>query len=405
MTKPVIIYVDDEPRNLAVFEASIPSEWTVHVFESAVDALKKIKALEPWVIVSDQRMPVMTGLEFLEVASQLVPNAVRIVVTGQTEEQTIIQLLRRARIFDYITKPWDTEEFLSRLTNGMNFYKAIVDKFAAIESLHAKNQELAASNDELKRISSMLEVSRNKEVDLRKEIESWVPAPIVWALNEGNIKFPIKQTISGVTFDIINSSSLHHMEVQGRPVRSQILHLFTQAIMRHGGIRESQGGDSAYAYFGAFTSFQDSYVAALAAAQEYRLSLRNFCQLNSISAESGIALHLIPDAMIQLHEIRVEGPNGNIVQKSCVSESAHIDLLHRMEKMVHCLKGSNIILSEAFVQALKDKPKNLIELGSTTLRGQTAPVKMFLIKSDLVSQEELDAFIAEYFVKDLKKVA
>src|SRR5688572_16933433 len=121
--KPVILYVDDEPRNLTVFEASMPDDWTIKCFDNAIEALRSLKEINPWLIISDQKMPKMTGLEFLEVASQIAPEAVRIVVTGQTEEQTIIQLVRRAKIFDYLTKPWDTETLISQLKKAVEYYQ------------------------------------------------------------------------------------------------------------------------------------------------------------------------------------------------------------------------------------------------------------------------------------------
>src|ERR1022692_3561660 len=98
--KPIIMYVDDEPHNLTVFEATIgmDEDWDIITFSDPVKALSELKMTAPAVIVSDQRMPHMTGVEFLEIAKQLHPDSVRIVVTGYSDEDLIVEAVRKAGI-------------------------------------------------------------------------------------------------------------------------------------------------------------------------------------------------------------------------------------------------------------------------------------------------------------------
>jgi DNA-binding NtrC family response regulator len=107
--QPVIVYVDDEANNLTVFDAICAASWSVHCFDNPLSALARMKELNPWVIVSDQRMPSMKGVEFLTLAAQLVPLAVRIIVTGYSDEDLVISSVTRAQVFDYIKKPWEPE--------------------------------------------------------------------------------------------------------------------------------------------------------------------------------------------------------------------------------------------------------------------------------------------------------
>ena len=72
--KPMILYVDDEPMNLTVFEAALPSDWDVKTFRSPLKAFEALESLAPWVIVSDQRMPDLTGVRFLELSKKFHPN-------------------------------------------------------------------------------------------------------------------------------------------------------------------------------------------------------------------------------------------------------------------------------------------------------------------------------------------
>jgi CheY-like chemotaxis protein/class 3 adenylate cyclase len=395
--KPVIVYVDDEPNNLVVFEASVPEEWQVHTFASAVDALKSLRALDPWVLVSDQRMPSMTGLEFLELAAQLVPHATRMVVTGQTAEQTIVQLIRRARIFDYITKPWDPEDLVARIENGIALNRSYVERLQLTEELKRKVQELEEASHHQARMASQLADAKATEGALRAELEKWVPPQIVSAVKDGQLVFPMKKEIVGIAFDIVNSSSIHDNQFLDRPLRSQILSRFTETVIRNGGIRESHSGDSAYGHFGAFFQYQDPVVSALAAAREFRVSLRSLQSLSSTPVECGIAVHVIPDTIIQIHEIKVTTQFGEIVQKSFDTQSPHIDLLHRMEKLVHALPGSNIIISQSVFDRLGGAQANLVPLGRALLKGQRDDVMLYLIPSDKVTAENLQAFIAQNF--------
>lgn len=393
--KPVIVYVDDEPHNLTVFEASLPEEWDVHVFDSAVSALKDLKQLKPWVILSDQRMPIMSGLEFLELAVQLVPEAVRMVVTGQTTEQTTIQLIRRARIFDYVTKPWDTDDLCARLESGIALYRAELERKTAVQELERKIAELEKSNREFDAMQRELGTSHQRERDLICELEKWVPPQLVHAVREQKLVFPCRKPIVGIAFDIINSSALHNEELFDRPLRAQILRLFTEAVIRHGGIRESHAGDSAFAHFGAFAHHQDPFMGAISAAREFRVALRSLSGFSGKTLECGIALHYIPDTIFQIHEIKVVTSNGEMIQKSFDSQSSGIDLLHRMEKLTHELPGSNIIMSEAFVKGLSSVSANTVELGDVLFKGQDKPVRLLLVPSDSLTPERLQKFLTQ----------
>jgi FixJ family two-component response regulator len=122
--KPVIFYVDDEPMNLTVFEAGLPEDWDIRTFDNPQSALAEIKSMRPWVVVSDQRMPGMKGVDFLDQVRKQSPQSVRIVATGFSDEQLIIESVRRAKIFDYIRKPWDSDDLQNRLELAIQHYRS-----------------------------------------------------------------------------------------------------------------------------------------------------------------------------------------------------------------------------------------------------------------------------------------
>ena len=172
-----------------------------------------------------------------------------------------------------------------------------------------------------------------------------------------------------------------------------------------GGIRETNAGDSVYGHFGAVKFPHDPHVAALRVAEEFRVSLISFAQLQHVNVTCGIALHFAPQTLIQLSEVTADTPEGPMTQKWFDTESAHIDALHRMEKLVHELPGTNIIMSESFLKRLEDPPKNVQQLGKVSLKGQDSPLSLFLLPSDLVKKKELEAFKEKHFKAPSKKAA
>jgi len=139
------------------------------------------------------------------------------------------------------------------------------------------------------------------------------------------------------------------------------------------------------------------YDAALAAAREFRVALRNVSQSNGVEIEFGIALHKAPDCLVDIHEALLNTPWGTKVQKSFDTSSTEIDLLHRMESLLHDLPGTCIIASESFLAGVEGKKSDFKELGAVQFKGQTKDVKCHIVLSDLVSSEKFDDFCKTNF--------
>lgn len=382
--KPILVYVDDEPHNLTVFEAVMSDEWQVYVFDSPLKALEKINELSPWVVLSDQRMPGMTGVGFLELVRKVSPNSIRAIVTGFSEEDLVVESVRKAQIFDYIRKPWDVDDLIHRV--GI-----MIDTYRLEMELREKNAQLIHRNQELEKVNKELLEAKDREIKLRRELEAWAPPFTLEAvLNESSHRFPKKMDLAVMTYDIIQSSKLHGLTLNEKPIRALILQGFTECVIKHGGLRESSSGDSAYAHFGMLKNLENPADAAFAAATEFRVFLRNLSQSSGLEFECGIAIHLAPECLVDIHEIKVRAFDQEIIHKSFVSASLDIDLVHRMEKLMHELPGSNIAMSKAFVQKLSQEPFGLVDLGSRLLKGQTKPVDLFIKPSDRVRSEELE---------------
>lgn len=385
--KPVIVYVDDQPGNLVVFEEELGDAWQIHTFTSPLEALSALPKLSPCIIVTDQRMPGLKGVDYLELAMKIHPNAIRIIITGYSEESLVVDAVRRAQIYDYIRKPAEPGELQRCVNRALEYYKACEVTRKLHEELVQKNGELTKLTDDLKRTSEA-------ERALRQEIQTFVHPAYLRLLSETGIRFPLQRDLVGITCDVISGSKYHGVEVDGVPLLHAVIECFSKTILQHGGCRESLPGDSVYGHFGLWESDQDSYLAALATAQEFRVALRGLSSRYSVAIECGIAIHVAKSCSVVMHKAEVMTPTGPMVQKSFGTRSLDIDLLHRLEKEVHTLPGTNIIMSGDFLKCLKSPPPKLIRLGQKLLRGQPGPVDMHLLPSDLLTDEALAAYRA-----------
>ena len=112
-----------KPINLTVLEAALPSDWIIHTYDSPMKALEEVPKLEPWVVISDQKMPGMNGVAFLEIIKKTNPDALRVIVTGFSDEDLVVDSVRKAQISDYIKKPWDVDDLSHRIEKLVDTYK------------------------------------------------------------------------------------------------------------------------------------------------------------------------------------------------------------------------------------------------------------------------------------------
>lgn len=145
MTKHTILCVDDEIDNVDALERLFRKKYTVLKATSGKEALE-VLAENPGplaLIITDQRMPEMTGVELLQQTLESHPETVRILLTGYTDLESVILAVNQGQIFRYLTKPWDPVD----LTNTVEH---AIERFALGQELKQKNIELGKALDELK---------------------------------------------------------------------------------------------------------------------------------------------------------------------------------------------------------------------------------------------------------------
>lgn len=147
--KPCILYVDDEQTNLMMFAATFRHDYTVFTALSADLGLKILESEPIEVIVTDQRMPNMTGIEFLLEVLKLHPHPIRIIMTAYTDVECIIKAINSGKIFSYITKPWNESDVKHILDNAIKLYRLEKSNRELLDELQAKTKILHSLNETL----------------------------------------------------------------------------------------------------------------------------------------------------------------------------------------------------------------------------------------------------------------
>lgn len=125
-TKPKLLVVDDEPDNLDLLYRTFHREFRVLRAENGPAALD-ILATEGdiAVIISDQRMPLMSGTEFLSLAATQYPDTIRIILTGYTDVEDLVEAINSGKVFKYVTKPWDDVELKAVVRQAVDTHNVL----------------------------------------------------------------------------------------------------------------------------------------------------------------------------------------------------------------------------------------------------------------------------------------
>lgn len=181
--RPTLLLVDDEPSILSSLRRLLRNEnYRILTANSGSEGLQVLAENEVDVIVSDQRMPGMTGVEFLRTVRQLYPDTVRIVLSGFTELQTVTDAVNAGAIYKFLTKPWDDEQLRSHVQEAFSYGAMANENRLLTLEVRTANQKLAAVN---RRLETLLERQRGEiqrgeiSLDIVHEALSNVPMPVL----------------------------------------------------------------------------------------------------------------------------------------------------------------------------------------------------------------------------------
>jgi DNA-binding NtrC family response regulator len=152
--KNKILIVDDEAANLRALERLFRRDYDVITAHSGVEALSLLQQHDVALLISDQRMPEMTGIELLQKTVPLRPHMVRILLTGYTDVSTLIEAINCGQVYKYVTKPWNNDDLSVTVGRALDHFEANKSRHnleMTAQRLRSRLTEISqlASEDEL----------------------------------------------------------------------------------------------------------------------------------------------------------------------------------------------------------------------------------------------------------------
>jgi two-component system, NtrC family, response regulator HupR/HoxA len=163
-----LLLVDDEMANLQKLRRTFLGHYNVHPAQSGEEALRILHSSPIDAIITDQKMPNMTGIELLELSQQIHPNIVRIVLTGFAEVEDLIAAINTGKVHKYITKPWEPDSLRLAIQDAL-------EKMELVRENERLATELKLANDRL----------QTENIILRHEVEKQaIPQNIIYGSPE-----------------------------------------------------------------------------------------------------------------------------------------------------------------------------------------------------------------------------
>lgn len=208
-----LLLVDDEENIIAALRRLLRVEdWLVLSATSAEQALQLMARHEVDVILSDQRMPGMTGVELLRRARQLCPETIRLVLSGYTELQAITDAINEGAIYKFLAKPWDDEQLRAHLREAFAL-KEMADQNRRLDhEVQTANRELAELNRRLQTLLNAQREQNLREIGSREaaqELLNAMPVPVFGIDEEGLLAFANAPALSlcGMAGELLGASA------------------------------------------------------------------------------------------------------------------------------------------------------------------------------------------------------
>ena len=247
MEKFPILYVDDEAHNLTSFVATFRKEYKIFTATNGNDALEIMRANEIKLVITDQRMPEMTGIQLLEKLSPEFPDSVRMILTGFSDIEVIIEAINSGRVFRYITKPWDENELRMTIENARQLFELQTRN----KSLMGELQQKVVEQEQTLKLFVRYVPEQVVKKTLEKSQES---------IFEGDLR-----DVAVLFCDIRGFTPLSE-ELSPKEVVSflnEYYQIMTEVVKQHNGSVIQFVGDEIFAAFGAFEFYPDNEANAV----------------------------------------------------------------------------------------------------------------------------------------------
>ena len=353
-----ILYLDDEEHNLVSFRAAFRRHFKVYTTSSAREAVKLLRQHQIPIVITDQRMPEMMGVQFLEAIIPEFPDTVRMILTGFSDVEAIIKAINNGRVYRYITKPWDENELLMILHGAANLVR-----------LQNKNRQLV---DELQQ--------KVQDQDrIMRLFEKYVPAHVLHDVlggdgEDGSDLFRGESRIVSVLMSDIRDFTRRASQMDARDVVTLLNEYFsamTDCVRRHHGTVNKFLGDGLLAVFGAPVSYLENQENAVLCALDMVDALDEF------NARRGTDFQPLKIGIgINTGEV-VVGHVGSADRVEYTAIGDAVNVASRIEGLTH--GNDNAIFVS---QSTYDVVRELVEVkdrGHFEIRGKDEPMSIYQI--------------------------
>lgn len=352
-----LLYVDDEEHNLSAFRAAFRHQYQVFTSTRPREAIEILRQNDVPIVITDQRMPEMMGVQFLEAIAPEFPDTVRMILTGFSDVEAVIRAINSGRVYRYITKPWDEQEMRMVLSGAADLVRLRRRQSQLVSEL----QERVAEQDRIVRIFQRYVPERVVEEILRRRDDD--------TLLDGEMRI-----VSVLVSDIRGFTRLA-ARLGSREVVALLNDYFTvmsACVARHGGSVNKFLGDGLLAIFGAPVSSLDNQANAVGCALEMVERLEEFNARHTEVLGAGFQIGI----GINTGEVVV----GNIGSEERVEYTVIGDAVNvaaRIESLTHETANA-IVVSDSTYQAVSSFV-TAEEWGERTLRGRTEPVVVYRV--------------------------
>ncbi len=150
-----ILIVDDDPNVIQSVSELLRQEHAVLGATGGDDGLRVLDEQPVDVVMSDQRMPSISGVDFLRQVRERHPDVTRLLVTAYADVRTVIDAINQGHVYRYIAKPWDPDDLRGVIREACERHDLVVDRRRLLDELQTKNADLERANAELQRVSDL----------------------------------------------------------------------------------------------------------------------------------------------------------------------------------------------------------------------------------------------------------
>jgi two-component system NtrC family sensor kinase len=184
MKKPSILCVDDEPFVLSALKRVMRREgYTVLTAASAPDGLALMEGEEVELVLSDQRMPEMTGIEFLQQVKARFPDTVRVILSGYVDVGVMVDAINQGEIYRFLTKPWNDDELRAAVRQCLEHHAIVRQNRELLAQIQEQNETLREMN---RRLEETVE-ERTRSLLLARDVVGRIPTPVIEVNGDGTV--------------------------------------------------------------------------------------------------------------------------------------------------------------------------------------------------------------------------